>query len=154
MSEDLAGQVAAVRAFNRFYTNVIGLVHGMYLDMPYSLTEARLLYEMARRDVTRVADLRRALDAGVQAVAALGGAAPGDKTMLDALVPGVAALTVSYGAARAAAEEGALATVPLQARKGRASYLGERSVGHQDPGATSTALILAALARVVEGQGS
>jgi DNA-binding MarR family transcriptional regulator/ribosomal protein S18 acetylase RimI-like enzyme len=51
-----------VRAFNRFYTNVIGLVHGMYLDMPYSLTEARLLYEMARRDVTRVADLRRALD--------------------------------------------------------------------------------------------
>jgi DNA-binding MarR family transcriptional regulator/GNAT superfamily N-acetyltransferase len=62
MSEDLAGQVAAVRAFNRFYTNVTGLVHGMYLDMPYSLTEARLLYEMARRDVTQVADLRRALD--------------------------------------------------------------------------------------------
>jgi DNA-binding MarR family transcriptional regulator/GNAT superfamily N-acetyltransferase len=62
MSEDLAGQVAAVRAFNRFYTNVTGLVHGMYLDMPYSLTEARLLYEMARRDVTRVTDLRRALD--------------------------------------------------------------------------------------------
>ena len=62
MTEDLAGQVAAVRAFNRFYTNVIGLVHGMYLDMPYSLTEARLLYEMARRDVTPVADLRRALD--------------------------------------------------------------------------------------------
>jgi len=62
MSEDLAGQVAAVRAFNRFYTTVIGLVHGRYLDMPYSLTEARLLYEMARRDVTQVADLRRALD--------------------------------------------------------------------------------------------
>jgi DNA-binding MarR family transcriptional regulator/GNAT superfamily N-acetyltransferase len=62
MSEDLAGQVADVRAFNRFYTSVIGLVHGMYLDMPYSLTEARLLYEMARRDVTQVADLRRALD--------------------------------------------------------------------------------------------
>jgi DNA-binding MarR family transcriptional regulator/GNAT superfamily N-acetyltransferase len=61
-TDELAGQVAAVRAFNRFYTNVIGLVHGMYLDMPYSLTEARLLYEMARRDVTQVADLRRALD--------------------------------------------------------------------------------------------
>jgi DNA-binding MarR family transcriptional regulator/GNAT superfamily N-acetyltransferase len=61
-TEELAGQVAAVRAFNRFYTNVIGLVHGMYLDMPYSLTEARLLYEMARRDVTQVADLRHALD--------------------------------------------------------------------------------------------
>ena len=62
MSETLPERVAAVRAFNRFYTNVIGLVHGMYLDMPYSLTEARLLYEMARRDVTQVADLRRALD--------------------------------------------------------------------------------------------
>jgi DNA-binding MarR family transcriptional regulator/GNAT superfamily N-acetyltransferase len=62
VSETPLERVAAVRAFNRFYTNVIGLVHGMYLDMPYSLTEARLLYEMARRDVTQVADLRRALD--------------------------------------------------------------------------------------------
>ncbi|MFE2283225.1 dihydroxyacetone kinase subunit DhaL [Streptomyces sp. NPDC059443] len=96
-------------------------------------------------------DLCRALDAGVRAVAALGGAAPGDKTMLDALVPGVAALATSYGTARAAAEEGALATVPMRARKGRASYLGERSVGHQDPGATSSALLVAALADVAEG---
>ena len=62
MSEALADHVAAVRAFNRFYTGVIGLVHGMYLDMPYSLTEARLLFEMARQDVTAVADLRRDLD--------------------------------------------------------------------------------------------
>ena len=62
MSEALADHVAAVRAFNRFYTGVIGLVHGMYLDMPYSLTEARLLFEMARQDVTAVADLRRGLD--------------------------------------------------------------------------------------------
>jgi dihydroxyacetone kinase-like protein len=52
-------------------------------------------------------------------------------------------------AAAAAAEEGARATLPLQARKGRASYLGERSIGHQDPGATSTALILRALERTV-----
>lgn len=59
---DLADQVAAVRAFNRFYTNVIGLVNGTYLDMPYSLTEARLLFEMGRRDVTEAADLRQALD--------------------------------------------------------------------------------------------
>ena len=58
----LADQVAAVRAFNRFYTNVIGVLHGMYLDMPYSLTEARLLFEMARRDVTAVTDLRQTLD--------------------------------------------------------------------------------------------
>ena len=60
--EALADQVAAVRAFNRFYTNVIGLVHGMYLDMPCSLTEARLLFELSRQDVTAVADLRRVLD--------------------------------------------------------------------------------------------
>ncbi|MER6184765.1 dihydroxyacetone kinase subunit DhaL [Streptomyces sp. NPDC001652] len=86
-----------------------------------------------------------ALRAGVDAVMALGGAAPGDKTMIDALVPAVDALGDGFVAARAAAEEGALATTPLQARKGRASYLGERSIGHQDPGATSAALLIAGL---------
>jgi len=60
--EALADQVTAVRAFNRFYTNVIGLLHGMYLDMPYSLTEARLLFEMARQDVTPVTGLRQRMD--------------------------------------------------------------------------------------------
>ncbi|MDJ0382425.1 dihydroxyacetone kinase subunit DhaL [Streptomyces sp. G-G2] len=99
-------------------------------------------------EATEVSDgeLRAALYAGVGAVAQLGGAAPGDKTMLDALVPGVAALSTSYRAAADAAENGAEATVPMQARKGRASYLGERSIGHQDPGATSSALLLGALA--------
>ncbi|MEV6027758.1 dihydroxyacetone kinase subunit DhaL [Streptomyces sp. NPDC052036] len=90
--------------------------------------------------------LIQALRAGVDGVMALGGAAPGDKTMIDALVPAVDALATSFGAARAAAEEGAVATTPLQARKGRASYLGERSIGHQDPGATSSALLIATLA--------
>ncbi|WP_221359093.1 dihydroxyacetone kinase subunit DhaL [Streptomyces beigongshangae] len=90
-------------------------------------------------------DLAEALRTGVDAVMQLGGAAPGDKTMIDALVPAVAALGDSFAAARAAAEEGALATTPLRARKGRASYLGERSVGHQDPGAASSALLIAAL---------
>jgi len=92
----------------------------------------------------------QALRAGVDAVRALGGAAPGDKTMVDALVPAVDALGGGFAAARAAAEEGALATTPLQARKGRASYLGERSIGHQDPGATSSALLIASL---VEASG-
>ncbi|MET8286774.1 dihydroxyacetone kinase subunit DhaL [Streptomyces sp. NPDC051639] len=91
-----------------------------------------------------------ALRAGVDAVMALGGAAPGDKTMIDALVPAVDALTDSFAAAATAAEEGAAATIPLQARKGRASYLGERSIGHQDPGATSSSLLIAAL---VEASG-
>ncbi|MFE3164924.1 dihydroxyacetone kinase subunit DhaL [Streptomyces sp. NPDC059224] len=91
------------------------------------------------------AQFAEALRAGVDKVMALGGAAPGDKTMIDALVPAVDALGDGFGAARAAAEEGALATTPLQARKGRASYLGERSIGHQDPGATSSALLVAGL---------
>ncbi|GGV41076.1 dihydroxyacetone kinase subunit L [Streptomyces longisporoflavus] len=91
-----------------------------------------------------------ALRTGVDAVSALGGAAPGDKTMLDALVPAVDALGESFGAARDAANEGALATTPLQARKGRASYLGERSIGHQDPGATSSALLFDALVQTAE----
>ncbi|MFF8594133.1 dihydroxyacetone kinase subunit DhaL [Streptomyces sp. NPDC015220] len=97
------------------------------------------------------AQLAEALRTGVDGVMALGGAAPGDKTMVDALAPAVAALGDGFPAARAAAEEGAEATIPMQARKGRASYLGERSIGHQDPGATSSALLIAALARTAEG---
>ncbi|MEU3184105.1 dihydroxyacetone kinase subunit DhaL [Streptomyces sp. NPDC006923] len=92
------------------------------------------------------AELTEALRTGVAAVAQLGGAKAGDKTMLDALEPAVEALGASFAAAAEAADRGALATVPLQARKGRASYLGERSIGHQDPGATSAALLIAALA--------
>jgi phosphoenolpyruvate---glycerone phosphotransferase subunit DhaL len=102
-------------------------------------------------------ELASALDAALDAVVDLGAAQEGDKTMVDALAPAVRALrerlddgsTVAeaLAAARAAGEDGMRATVPLQASKGRASYLGERSIGHQDPGATSTALIIAALER-------
>ncbi|GHE56944.1 dihydroxyacetone kinase subunit L [Streptomyces spiralis] len=94
--------------------------------------------------------LAEALRAGVEGVMTLGGAAPGDKTMVDALVPAVDALRDGFAAARTAAEQGAEATTPLQARKGRASYLGERSIGHQDPGATSSALLIAGLAEAAE----
>ncbi len=86
--------------------------------------------------------------ASVDGVQARGGAQLGDKTMVDALVPAVDALeqatdlSAGLQAAAAAAEQGMLATTPLEARKGRASYLGERSVGHQDPGATSTYYLL------------
>ncbi len=100
-------------------------------------------------------DLVVALRAALDGVVELGAAQPGDKTMVDALGPGIDALEgaldagepleSALAAATAAAESGAKATIPLQARKGRASYLGERSVGHQDPGATSTALIVRAL---------
>jgi phosphoenolpyruvate---glycerone phosphotransferase subunit DhaL len=93
-----------------------------------------------------------ALEAGIQGVEMRGKAEPGDKTMLDALIPGreAFAAAVAEGASfddalrrsADAAEEGMKATVPLVARKGRASYLGERSAGHQDPGATSSHLLL------------
>jgi phosphoenolpyruvate---glycerone phosphotransferase subunit DhaL len=109
------------------------------------------------------AELVAALDAAVAGVVELGTAQAGDKTMLDALLPATAALRTSLeegepldralARASAAAEEGAQATVPMQARKGRASYLGERSIGHQDPGATSAALILRALERAVDHAG-
>ncbi|MFF4244489.1 dihydroxyacetone kinase subunit DhaL [Streptomyces sp. NPDC001822] len=91
------------------------------------------------------AELAEAFGAGVAAVAQLGGAQAGDKTMLDALLPAVEVLAESFERAHDAAVAGASATVPMQARKGRASYLGERSIGHQDPGATSAALLVGAL---------
>ncbi|WP_405006481.1 dihydroxyacetone kinase subunit DhaL [Kitasatospora purpeofusca] len=102
------------------------------------------------------AGLGEALAAGLRAVRDLGRAAPGDKTIVDAWTPALdayreavaagAGLPEATAAAAGGAERGALDTVPLEARKGRASYLGPRSVGHQDPGATSTALLFRALA--------
>jgi dihydroxyacetone kinase-like protein len=99
--------------------------------------------------------LADALDAALAGITGLGRASVGDATIVDALDPAVRALrsavqagaplSQAAGAAAGAAEDGCKATIPLQARKGRASYLGERSIGHQDPCATSTALILRAL---------
>ncbi|WP_437736620.1 dihydroxyacetone kinase subunit DhaL [Sorangium sp. So ce1335] len=117
-----------------------------------------------------LAALTCCLEAGLDGVRRRGKASPGEKTMVDALVPAIEALRAAQGApgpdgaegggdggggapiaealARAAeaAKAGAEATVPLIARKGRASYLGERSAGHQDPGATSSWLLLRCLA--------
>jgi phosphoenolpyruvate---glycerone phosphotransferase subunit DhaL len=99
--------------------------------------------------------LAAALRAGLEGVVARGKAEQGDKTMVDALAPAVDALDAALGgeepagALRAAADAAAAgrdATTPMQARKGRASYLGERSIGHQDPGATSMTLLLEAAA--------
>jgi dihydroxyacetone kinase-like protein len=104
------------------------------------------------------AQLGEALEAAVAGVVELGAAQPGDKTMVDALQPAVDAyraaldggeLADALAAATAAAEQGMRDTVPMLARKGRASYLGERSIGHQDPGATSAAIIMAALDRAL-----
>jgi dihydroxyacetone kinase-like protein len=103
-----------------------------------------------------LAGWRAALEAGVKGVQARGRAEPGDKTMVDALLPALDSLRAAEadGAelgdalrrSAGAAEQGMKATIPLEARRGRASYLGPRSVGHQDPGATSSHLLLAAAA--------
>ena len=96
-------------------------------------------------------DLLAALEAGLAGVQQRGKATTGDKTMVDALTPGCKALRQALesgadldqalAAAAAAAEQGMTDTIPMLATKGRASYLGERSIGHQDPGATSSALL-------------
>lgn len=106
-------------------------------------------------------ELVEMLDAGVGGVIARGRADVGDKTMLDAWIPALEALKSSLtngndlaaalDSCASAAKEGMEATTPMQAKKGRASYLGERSIGHQDPGATSTYLILAELSKTVRG---
>jgi dihydroxyacetone kinase-like protein len=108
------------------------------------------------------AALGAALTAALEGVQDLGKAGEGDKTMVDALAPAVAAydaalaggsgLAACVRAAAEAAAKGADATVPMRARKGRASYLGARSEGHMDPGASSTALLLQALSDVA-GEG-
>ena len=106
--------------------------------------------------------LAEALKAAVEGVRKLGAASEGDKTMVDALAPAVAAFAKAVddgadaGAAlealTEAADAGAAATVGMQALKGRASYLGARSVGHEDPGAASSALMLRALRDVAARQ--
>lgn len=110
-------------------------------------------HELGRDDVGAL------LRAGVGGVVERGRAQAGDKTMLDALLPAVQAFDEAGAAgapleaalleAARAAERGAKDTIPLVARKGRASYMGERSAGHQDPGATSSWLLLRCLAETV-----
>lgn len=108
--------------------------------------------------VVSMTDLATAVQEALTGVQKLGGAVEGDKTMVDALAPAARALAgaardgltpvEAFDAAASAAVEGAKATIPLEARKGRASYLGPRSVGHEDPGAASTALLFGALSAV------
>jgi phosphoenolpyruvate---glycerone phosphotransferase subunit DhaL len=122
------------------------------------------LYGMALRSAGKalgdvpdadLAALAAALEAALAGVQKLGAAREGEKTMVDALAPAVSALAKALAegappdgaltALATAAQEGAQATISMQALKGRASYLGPRSVGHEDPGAASMALILGAL---------
>src|SRR5215469_13978551 len=109
---------------------------------------------LAGKQELQPADVGAGLDAALEGIMARGRAQRGEKTMVDALAPAVDAFKAAVDAgqplqdalraAAAASEQGMLATIPLVATKGRASYLGERSAGHQDPGATSVTLLLRA----------
>jgi dihydroxyacetone kinase-like protein len=111
---------------------------------------------LAGKQELQPVDVLAALEAALEGIQARGRAQPGEKTMVDALRPAVEAfrealtagkdVSATLEASADAAEAGAQATIPLLATKGRASYLGERSIGHQDPGATSIALLLRAAA--------
>jgi len=125
----------------------------------YGTLFVRMGQAAAGKDGLTLPDVRDVLAAGLRGVVDRGKAERGDKTMVDALGPAVEALDAAVAAGRApgeamreaaeAAESGAAATTPMLARKGRASYLGPRSVGHQDPGATSSALLLRTLAETI-----
>lgn len=127
----------------------------------YGTLFLRLGTALAGRSELESEDWLAALTQAIEGVQARGKAVPNDKTMLDALMPARDALAKAIadgatlsGALHAsadAAEEGMKATIPLVARKGRASYLGERSAGHQDPGATSSNLLLNTVADVWSG---
>jgi len=116
----------------------------------------RMAPPLGTADSVAATDFAKALRAGVEGVVQRGRAESGDKTMYDALAPALdaldaalasgAGLSAALSNAAAAARDGRDATESMVARKGRASYLGQRSVGHQDPGATSAAMLIAAAA--------
>ncbi|WP_246633222.1 dihydroxyacetone kinase subunit DhaL [Pseudonocardia nigra] len=146
-----AGPAALLKQAGMTLVSTVGGASGplygtFFLRMAQAVGDATELDEAA---------LAEALRAGLEGIVARGKAAAGDKTMYDALAPAVDAMDAALGgeeiggALRAAAEaaaQGRDATTEMEARKGRASYLGERSVGHQDPGATSAALLLSTAA--------
>ncbi|MBW7885837.1 MAG: dihydroxyacetone kinase subunit L [Caldilineaceae bacterium] len=122
----------------------------------YGTLFLRMGMAAAGKEELNSSELLAELTAGVEGIRQRGSARPGEKTMVDALEPAVTALRAALDggaapcealrAAEAAAKEGMEATIPMQATKGRASYLGPRSVGHQDPGATSAYLLIKAAA--------
>jgi phosphoenolpyruvate---glycerone phosphotransferase subunit DhaL len=127
----------------------------------YGMAFRRAGQTLGTADEVDLPALSQALDAALAGIQQIGAAREGDKTLVDALAPATRALAkaIAEGATQGdalaavtvAAAEGAAATVSMEARKGRASYLGPRSVGHEDPGAASTVLILAALRDAAAG---
>jgi dihydroxyacetone kinase-like protein len=149
---DTPGAVLKVAA-----TTLISKVGGAAGPL-YGTAFLRAATALGDRSEVDGAEIATALRAALEGVQARGKAEQGDKTMVDALIPAVAAAESAKSgsvaevlvAAADAADEGARSTVDLVARKGRASYLGERSAGHLDPGARSTALVLRSLAEAAK----
>ena len=154
--DDLARAAARLRGAGRTLISTVGGAAGPL----YGTALMRVGASFASADASASsAELAwSALEAGITGVGGLGKSTAGEKTMLDALIPAAVAGRAAQAAGAdwatiaaalaAGAEEGAASTIPMLATKGRASYLGERSIGHQDPGATSSALLLRALADV------
>jgi dihydroxyacetone kinase-like protein len=126
----------------------------------YGTAFLRASTALADREEVSAEDAAEALEAALGGIKQRGKAEVGDKTIVDALEPaaeaakeaaGEGSLAGVFRSAADAAKEGAESTVPLTARRGRASYLGARAAGHQDPGATSTYMLLDAAARTLEG---
>ena len=157
---ELAVAGARLRTAGRTLISTVGGAAGPLYGTALMRAGVAVAGADAALDTTAV--LVAGLEAAIGGIEQLGKATTGEKTMLDALVPAAAAgrEAVEQGAAApavtaaiaAAAEAGAVATIPILATKGRASYLGERSIGHQDPGATSAALIVRALHEAVAGE--
>ena len=158
-TSEQAGAVELLRVVGRTLISTVGGASGPL----YGTAFLRASGAVGQLDapVTGGGAIAAALEAAATGIAGLGKSTTGEKTMLDALVPASTAARAALdrgadaaevaAAARDAAAAGAAATIPMLATKGRASYLGERSIGHQDPGATSLALLLATLADAVAG---
>ena len=158
----LAGETAAGPAdvLKRTGMTLVGKVGGASGPL-YGTAFLRMATAAGGADVLDAQGFAKVLRAGLDGVVARGKAEAGDKTMYDALAPAVDALDGALAAGRPlgealraavrAAEQGRDATIPRVARKGRASYLGERSAGHQDPGATSVTLLVTAAATALGG---
>jgi len=149
---------AALKAVGTTLVSTVGGASGPL----YGMFFMQMGGAVAGKDAITLEEFATAFETGIGGVLRIGKAEQGDKTMVDALVPARDALraaiadgaSVGDAVARMAdgAQQGMLATIPLVARKGRASYLGERSADHQDPGATSTHLLLRSAAEEWAGR--
>ena len=156
---DLAASADLLKLVGRTLISTVGGASGPLYGTAFLKASAAVAALPADPPASGGLAVTTALEAAAAGIGGLGKATTGEKTMLDALVPAAAAARAALdggaepgailAAARDAAAAGAAATIPMLATKGRASYLGERSIGHQDPGATSAALLLDVLAGVV-----